>query len=151
MASGLPIISTAAGGVPELIKNKREGFIVRVGDVRGLSNSMSFLLDSPEARRSFGAAGACRAKDNFDVPVMIRAYEELYENLHHRVFTRQESVFAESVLPAEGGETRLTFLSRAGQAISAAILPRLWRGLDTNQSSLMICPPVMRTTSAGGH
>ncbi len=73
MASDLPIVSTAAGGVPELIENGKEGFLVPVGDIRGFSDSMLSLLKSPETRRLFGVAAARRAKD-FDVSVMIRAY-----------------------------------------------------------------------------
>src|SRR5258707_12233220 len=61
MASGLPIVSTAAGGVPDLIENKKEGLVVQRGDVLRLSNSMVYLLGHPELRRSLGLAGAQRA------------------------------------------------------------------------------------------
>ena len=101
MASGLPIVSTAAGGVPDLFESGREGFIVQPGDVQGLSNSMVSLLGNREARQSLGMAGARRAKENFDVSTMVRAYEELYENLvdhSHRLSV--ESTFRESGTPA---------------------------------------------------
>src|SRR5215472_12185151 len=81
MASGLPIVSTAVGGVPDLIANGREGFLVPPGDVRGFSGAMTFLLRDLETRRSMGTAAARRAKENFDVSKMDRAYEQLYENL----------------------------------------------------------------------
>jgi len=81
MASGLPIVSTAAGGVPDLFESGKEGIIVRPGDVQGLSNSMVSLLGNREARQSLGMAAARRARENFDVSTMVRAYEELYENL----------------------------------------------------------------------
>jgi glycosyltransferase involved in cell wall biosynthesis len=81
MASGLPIISTAAGGVPNLVESGKEGFIVPLGDARRLSNCMVSVSGDPEARRSLGMAAARRAKENFDVSIMVRAYEELYENL----------------------------------------------------------------------
>jgi glycosyltransferase involved in cell wall biosynthesis len=81
MASGLPIVSTAVGGVPSLIANGREGFLVPRGDIKGFSGAMTFLLRDQETRRSMGTAAARRAKENFDVSKMIRAYEQLYENL----------------------------------------------------------------------
>lgn len=81
MASGLPIVSTAVGGVPGLIANGREGFLVPRGDIKGFSGAMTFLLRDQETRRSMGAAAAQRAKENFDVSKMVRAYEQLYENL----------------------------------------------------------------------
>jgi glycosyltransferase involved in cell wall biosynthesis len=81
MAAGLPIVSTAVGGVPDLFANGKEGFLVPQGDAQGLVNCMNSLLSKPEARQSMGAAAAGRARQSFDVLAMIGAYEELYENL----------------------------------------------------------------------
>ena len=71
MAAGLPIVSTAVGGVPELLQNGKQGFIVQAGHAEQLS----------EARRAMGAAAATRAREKFDVSAMVRAYEELYEEI----------------------------------------------------------------------
>jgi glycosyltransferase involved in cell wall biosynthesis len=100
MASGLPIVSTAAGGVPELMENGKEGFLLQVGDLRGLADCMIALLKSPETRQSFGIAASRRARD-FDVSVMIGAYEELYETLYRHLQIQQKGMIGESVLPAE--------------------------------------------------
>jgi glycosyltransferase involved in cell wall biosynthesis len=81
MAAGLPTVSTAAGGVPELIESGKEGFVVPLGDLDGLAKSMTFLLNHKQVRQTMGAAAARRARDKFDVSVMIRAYEHLYETL----------------------------------------------------------------------
>src|SRR5712692_291793 len=108
MASGLPIVSTAAGGVPELMENGKEGFLLQVGDLRGLSDCMIDLLKSLETRRSLGTAAARRARD-FDVSVMIGAYEELYETLYRHLQIQQKGMIGESILPAEErlmGQTR---------------------------------------------
>ena len=80
MASGLPIVSTAVGSVPDLFANGREGFLVPRGDVAGLSGSMLFLLRDRETRLSMGVTAALRAKDNFDVSKMVQEYEQLYEH-----------------------------------------------------------------------
>src|SRR5579872_2361623 len=81
MAAGLPIVSTAVGGVPELLQNGREGFIVQPGDAEQLSAAMMTLLKDRDLRRTMGAAAAARAKDKFDVSAMVRAYEELYDEI----------------------------------------------------------------------
>jgi glycosyltransferase involved in cell wall biosynthesis len=81
MASGLPIVSTAAGGVPNLFEAGKEGFLVAPGDLHGLAKSMNSLLQDRAARESMGAAAASRARKNFDVSNMVRAYEEVYEDL----------------------------------------------------------------------
>jgi len=81
MAAGLPIISTAVGGVPELLQNGKEGLIVQPGDAEQLSEAMMTLLRDCDLRRAMGAAAATRAKEKFDVSAMVRAYEELYEGI----------------------------------------------------------------------
>jgi len=104
MAAGLPIVSTAAGGVPDLFESGKEGLIVQPGDVQGLSNSMSFLLGNRELRQSLGMAAPRRARENFDVATMVQAYQEFYENLvddSHRL--NRKSARWESAIPAEEG------------------------------------------------
>ena len=81
MAAGLPIVSTAAGGVPDLFENGKEGYLVQPGDLKGLSDSMEALLRNREARQSLGMAAAQRARKNYDVSTMVQAYEEVYESL----------------------------------------------------------------------
>jgi glycosyltransferase involved in cell wall biosynthesis len=98
MAAGLPIVSTAAGGVPELIENGREGFIVQPGDLAGLADSMTFLLNHENARKSMGGAAARRAKEHFDISAMLTAYEELYETLGSGKSPRPDRVHGHSVV-----------------------------------------------------
>jgi glycosyltransferase involved in cell wall biosynthesis len=101
MASGLPIVSTAVGGVPDLFESGKEGLIVQPGDVQGLSDSMTYLLGNREVRQSFGMSAARRARENYDVSVMVRAYEELYEDLVNRSHRRNaENVLRKSPIPA---------------------------------------------------
>jgi glycosyltransferase involved in cell wall biosynthesis len=100
MASGLPIVSTAVGGVPNLLEDGKEGFIVPPGDVEGLAKSMAFLLRTPQARQSLGMAAARRARKNFDVSTMVQAYEDLYENLvNHPNRLKAETVLGRQGVP----------------------------------------------------
>jgi len=104
MAAGLPVVTTAAGGVPDLLENGKEGLIVQPGDVLGLSNSMASLLRNREIRQSLGMAAARRAGEKFDVSRMVQAYEGVYENLvDHSRRLNEESVLRESGIPAEEG------------------------------------------------
>ena len=102
MASGLPVICTAAGGVPDLFETGKEGFLVQLGDVKALSDVLELLLRNSVARKSMGIAAARRAKRNFDVSTMVRSYEELYENTIVRLRGQNVSrAFPEPVKPAE--------------------------------------------------
>jgi glycosyltransferase involved in cell wall biosynthesis len=77
MAAGKPVICTAVGGVPELVKGGC-GLLVPPGDAQALSKAMSYVLESPKARKSMGGASARRAVERFDLRVMTEAYENLY-------------------------------------------------------------------------
>jgi len=102
MASGLPIVSTAVGGVPDLFENGKQGITMQPGNVRDFSTSMEYLLRNREVGLSLGMAAALRAREKFDVSTMVKAYEGLYEELvddpHHLT---GKSVIRESVIPAE--------------------------------------------------
>ena len=100
MASGLPIVSTAAGGVPDLFESGKHGILVPLGDVLGLSKAMTFLLQNQEARRSLGTAAARRARNKFDVTTMVQDYQEMYEQLLEQDRRRKAaSALAEPIVP----------------------------------------------------
>lgn len=84
MASGLPVVSTAVGGVPALLEGGKQGLLVPPSDSQSLSRSMTLLLQNHEVRNSWGRAAARRAKEEFDVSNMVRAYEEVYEQILER-------------------------------------------------------------------
>jgi len=100
MAAGLPIVSTAVGGVPELLQNGKEGFIVQPGHANGLSEAMMTLLNDSNLRRAMGCAAAVRAKAKFDVSAMVRAYEELYEEVSAPYRTWGPSHFSPKSTPS---------------------------------------------------
>jgi glycosyltransferase involved in cell wall biosynthesis len=59
MAAGTPVVSTRAGGVPELIADERVGLLVEPGDPTALSNALERMLTSPE--RASAISGAATA------------------------------------------------------------------------------------------
>jgi glycosyltransferase involved in cell wall biosynthesis len=81
MAAGLPTVSTAVGGVPSLLADKTGGVLVQAGDAEGFSKAMESLIADRQRRQSMGATAARRARENFDVTNMVRAYEAVYESL----------------------------------------------------------------------
>ena len=81
MASGLPVVVTSVGGVPELVEHELSGILVPPGDAPALSAGMMRVAADQLLRRSYGARAAKRAKERFDHRVMVSAYERLYERL----------------------------------------------------------------------
>jgi glycosyltransferase involved in cell wall biosynthesis len=104
MASGLPIVSTAVGGVPNLFEAGKEGFLVPAGDLHALAKSMNSLLKYGAVRRSMGVVAATRARKNYDVSNMVRAYEAVYEEqMALSPLRGVRTLFRASTLPAEEG------------------------------------------------
>jgi len=81
MASGLPIISSYHAGVPEIVKNKVNGFLVKEKDIEGLSYKLNLLINSAEKRISFGIEGRKEAEKNFDITKQSEKLEEIYTEI----------------------------------------------------------------------
>jgi glycosyltransferase involved in cell wall biosynthesis len=64
MASGIPVISTTTGSIPELVGDA--GLLVKAGDVEGLRGALETLLGNPASRAGMGAAGRARAEAHYD-------------------------------------------------------------------------------------
>lgn len=78
MASGLPVVGTAVGGVPDLVESGRHGILIPPGEPTALASSLELLCRNLEARRSMGAAARERANLRFSLPKMVGAYDALY-------------------------------------------------------------------------
>lgn len=56
-AAGKPVVASRVGGIPELVIDGTNGFLVPVGDGRALAAAMVELAKSPELRKRLGQAG----------------------------------------------------------------------------------------------
>lgn len=79
MAAGLPIVATGAGGLPEILTEGVEGFLVSPGDVNALADRLGRLARDPALRAFMGSKAAARS-ESFDEAVMVSAYLDLYSN-----------------------------------------------------------------------
>jgi glycosyltransferase involved in cell wall biosynthesis len=57
MATGTPVIATNSGGMPYLVEDGRNGFLVSVGDSQAMADRISVLLKDAGSRRTMGAEG----------------------------------------------------------------------------------------------
>jgi len=88
MASGKPIVASNVGGIPDLVKDGQNGFLVGPGDVNGLSLAMKKLIADEELRVKMGAKGRAMAQ-SYGVEEMIGKIDDLYTALY------QEKVLAQ--------------------------------------------------------
>ena len=79
MACQVPIISTNAGGLPELNVNGVTGFLSDAGDIDDMTRNALYILDEENLGR-FKANALNRARD-FDVASILPQYEDYYEKI----------------------------------------------------------------------
>ncbi len=80
MAAEVPVISTNAGGLPEIVVDGYCGFMSNVGDVEDMSKNAITILKDKATHEQFKANALEQAK-KFDIDKIVPQYEKLYERL----------------------------------------------------------------------
>ncbi|MGE4496584.1 MAG: glycosyltransferase [Deferribacterales bacterium] len=80
MNASLPVVATAAGGIPELVTEGENGFLCKVGDDAALAAAYGRLLDD-EPLRGMMAENSLKRAYSFSAEKMVLSYIELYEKL----------------------------------------------------------------------
>jgi glycosyltransferase involved in cell wall biosynthesis len=78
MAVGLPVITTAVAGIPELVDNNQNGLLYQPHDVDGISSGILELLSNPEKRKLLGDVASQKVKDQFDVAQAAKRLKTLF-------------------------------------------------------------------------
>lgn len=89
MAAGLPIVSTAVGGLTEIIEDPTHGFLQPAGDHAGLARRLCQLARDPRLRKQMGQAGHRRARELFSEATMHHQYEVMMERMLEDVTSRR--------------------------------------------------------------
>jgi glycosyltransferase involved in cell wall biosynthesis len=97
MATGLPVVSTRVGGIPDLIRNGDNGMLVPAGDEKALLRELVALAGHPTAGLKLGRAGRETVLAGYSLSSMAERYEELYEQVIGRVRHAERSVVAEDL------------------------------------------------------
>ncbi|MBP7142228.1 MAG: N-acetyl-alpha-D-glucosaminyl L-malate synthase BshA [Opitutaceae bacterium] len=78
MTFGCPTVSTAAGGIPEVIEDGVTGVLRPFGDAQGLATAVERLIGDPGERRRLGDAAKIRATARFSADQIVTAYLSVY-------------------------------------------------------------------------
>lgn len=92
MSCGLPVITTRAGGVVDIVKDGENGFLTPVGDVEALSESMIELIENTVLRKEMAAASRRQAL-KLDILNCVEQYEQLYDGDDYHVDDKQSDPF----------------------------------------------------------
>jgi glycosyltransferase involved in cell wall biosynthesis len=81
MASEVPVIATRAGGLPEVIEDGVNGYLLSVGDVEVMAERAIEILSNDDVGRKMGAAGRAIAIEKFAEEKIVPRYREMYERV----------------------------------------------------------------------
>jgi glycosyltransferase involved in cell wall biosynthesis len=84
MAAAVPLIGSDVGGIPMLVREGENGFLVPVGDSDALGARLRRLLEDPELRRRMGDSGYVRAHSELDEKTYVREFAGMVQAAVHK-------------------------------------------------------------------
>ena len=81
MMSGLPVVATRVGGIPELVDDGVNGYLVPSRDVNALAKAIRKLVSDVELRERMGKAGREKAIEKFTLDKMLSKIAQVYEDV----------------------------------------------------------------------
>src|SRR5207248_8464689 len=81
LAGGRPVVATRVGGVPDVVRDGEDGFLVEPGAVADLADRLAGLARDPELRERLGAAGRARVLPRYAVDRLVDDVDRLYRAL----------------------------------------------------------------------
>jgi glycosyltransferase involved in cell wall biosynthesis len=79
MACGKPVVSAAVGGIPEIVADGEDGFLVEGRDPERFAEQCRALIRDAPLRRSMGEHAAASVHSSLSAEAMAQAYRRLYE------------------------------------------------------------------------
>jgi glycosyltransferase involved in cell wall biosynthesis len=88
LASGLPIVGSTVGGIPELVEHGKNGFLVPPREPRALAAAIRLLADHPELRSEIGRRNREHAEANLSWTRVTTRYLSTYNGVLRRAPSR---------------------------------------------------------------
>jgi glycosyltransferase involved in cell wall biosynthesis len=81
LAAERPVVATRVGGVPDVVRDGVDGFLVEAGAIDDLADRLARLAADPELRARMGAAGRERVVSRYAVERLVDDVDRLYRSL----------------------------------------------------------------------
>jgi glycosyltransferase involved in cell wall biosynthesis len=81
LASETPVVANRVGGVPDVVRDGVDGFLVEAGDVDGAAARLAELADDPRLRMQLGESGGARVLGRYSVARLVDDVDRLYRAL----------------------------------------------------------------------
>jgi glycosyltransferase involved in cell wall biosynthesis len=81
MAVGRPVVATAGGGVPEIVRDGETGVLVPLDAPRRMAEAIRMLLDDPEHGQELGARAQLDVRQRFAADRFADRIQAIYERV----------------------------------------------------------------------
>lgn len=81
MAAGLPVISTRVGGIPEVVEDEVNGFLITPGDYISLANKIVELVENPKLREIISQNNQEKVRNKYDWKIVANNISNVYNEL----------------------------------------------------------------------
>ena len=81
MAYKLPVISTKVGGIPEIVEDGYNGYLIKPGDNKDLLEKMEKLILNKPLRKKMGLRGYSIVKSNYDIRIIALQLNKIYQKM----------------------------------------------------------------------
>ncbi len=81
MSFGKPVLATRAGGVPEVLRHGKDGFLFKAADVAGFSAKLKFLMKNPKLAEQLGRQARQEAREKFSAEKIVNKYLNYYRRI----------------------------------------------------------------------
>ncbi|MBD3407831.1 MAG: N-acetyl-alpha-D-glucosaminyl L-malate synthase BshA [Candidatus Lokiarchaeota archaeon] len=81
MACQLPIVTTPAGGIPELVRPGLDGVVTKGFEQEEFAEAIIDLLVDDKKRKRFAVAGRKRVEESFSAKAIVPKYEKVFEEV----------------------------------------------------------------------
>ncbi|MDQ3085977.1 MAG: glycosyltransferase [Actinomycetota bacterium] len=81
LASGTPVVANRVGGVPDVVRDGVDGFLVEPGDVDAAAARLAELAADPALRSRLGESGRARVLERYSVERLVDDVDRLYRSL----------------------------------------------------------------------
>ena len=81
LAAGKPVVATRVGGIPDVVRDGEDGFLVAPGDVEALADRLAQLATDDKLRERMGKAARSRVRERYSVERLVDDIDRLYRSL----------------------------------------------------------------------